>query len=147
MSENVVVDVPSFEDYTKQYRRISGDTFCAIHDSHPAFKSVVTVDCRTKREYKGGHIKGAIRVHPFLDNFGLLYPRVYDPETLFVFHCEFSAYRAPAAIKQFYAQHARARRDKRDLHAFVLDGGFSRFWQEHPTYCVGTYIAESEQPI
>jgi M-phase inducer tyrosine phosphatase len=135
-------DPPSFLDYTKGYKRIRADTFCSLFDRHPAFSKFVVVDCRTKGEYDGGHIKGAIRCHPFERDFDALYSRIYDPDALIIFHCEFSAYRAPAAIVRFHEQHGMAGRDPATLHAFVLDGGYSQFWPSHKEYCDGGYTSE-----
>jgi M-phase inducer tyrosine phosphatase len=137
------MNLPSFDDRTKQFRRISAETFCGLSEGHPDSNGLIVVDCRTKREYDGGHIRGAIRAHPFFDNFPVLYAKVYDKEKLFVFYCEFSAYRAPSAIRRFYDQHRFSGRDKCDLQAFVLDGGFSQFGPGHPSHCVGRYLPEA----
>jgi rhodanese-related sulfurtransferase len=137
------IDPPSFLDAnSRQFQRITPETFCALYDDHPHFDRVVVVDCRTKAEYDGGHIKGAIRRHPYFDDFDSLYPEEYSPTTLFVFHCEFSAYRGPASIQKFQWLHARAGRHPGSLHAFVLDGGYSQFWAHHKEYCVGGYLPE-----
>ena len=139
-------DVEHFADYTGDYDRITGDTFCKVYRDHPGFDRVLVVDCRTKGEYDGGHIKGAIRCHPFEKpgNITDLYNREYSPKTLFVFHCEFSAYRAPASIREFTRAHTSAGRDAKDLHAFVLDGGFSQFYGPHQEVCDGKYVSEAE---
>jgi M-phase inducer tyrosine phosphatase len=136
------IDPPSFDDYSRKYRRITRDTFCSLFDNHPNFKKLVVVDCRTKGEYDGGHIKGAMRRHPFENGFETLYSEIYDPTTLIIFHCEFSAYRAPASIVRFTEQHAQSGRDPASLHVFVLDGGYSEFWPERPEYCDGGYVTE-----
>jgi M-phase inducer tyrosine phosphatase len=136
------IDPPSFDDYGRNYRRITASTFCSLFDSHPNFQKLVVVDCRTKGEYDGGHIKGAIRRHPFEEGFDTLYSEIYAPTTLIIFHCEFSAYRAPASIVRFTQQHAEAGGDLSTLHAFVLDGGYSQFWPEHQKYCDGGYVTE-----
>jgi M-phase inducer tyrosine phosphatase len=139
------IDPPSFMDTTSAFRRISADTFCTLVDQHhPNFKKLIVVDCRTKREYDGGHIKGAIRRHPFEGAFYWLYNEIYDPQTLIIFHCEFSAWRAPESIKMFTQQHAAAGRDPATLHAFVLNGGYSEFWPAHKEYCDGGYVQEHE---
>jgi rhodanese-related sulfurtransferase len=137
-------DPPFFHDSVKKYRRINGDTFCSLFDNHSQFDKMLVIDCRRAYEYEGGHIKGAIRVHPFEDEFESLYSRVYDPGTLFIFHCEYSMYRAPASIMRFYDQHENAGRAREDLHAFVLDGGYLHFWPEHPDYCDGGYTPEED---
>lgn len=141
-----LVDPESVEDYTGDYRRISGDTFSKFFYDHHGFERVFVVDCRTRGEYDGGHIKGATRCHPFekLGNITELYKREYNPNTLFIFHCEFSAYRAPASIREFIRAHTDAGRPRDQLHAFVLDGGFSQFFAPHQDCCEGRYVSEAE---
>jgi rhodanese-related sulfurtransferase len=142
MAQKVIIDPPSFADFSKAFRRIKTDTFCQLFDSHPHFDRLLVVDCRSRREYDGGHIKGAIRRHPFESGFDSLYSEEYNPTTLFVFHCEFSAFRAPAAIRKFGELHIAAGKDPSLLHAFVLEGGFSAFYALHRDYCVGRYVTE-----
>jgi M-phase inducer tyrosine phosphatase len=136
------IDPPSTTRYMERFRRISNETFCAYFDSHPNFTKFVVVDCRSAAEYNGGHIKGAIRRHPFEGKFHSLYDEIYDEKALIVFHCEFSAFRAPASIVEFMRQHEEAGRDPATLHAFVLEGGYSQFWPACPGYCVGGYVRE-----
>jgi rhodanese-related sulfurtransferase len=135
-------DPPRFLDYTGQFYRISAATFCQLYDDHPNFDRVFVIDCRTPAEYNGGHIKGAIRCHPFMDNLDEVYASEYREATLFIFHCEFSAYRAPASIMKFKSAHKQAGRSPDTLHAFVLDGGFSQFYEPHKDYCIGKYVPE-----
>jgi M-phase inducer tyrosine phosphatase len=138
------IDPPSVTRYSEGYRRITAATFCAYFDSHPNFAKLIVVDCRSRGEYEGGHIKGAIRRHPFEGQFHSLYGEIYDEKALIVFHCEFSAFRAPAAIVEFTRQHADAGRDPATLHAFVLDGGYSQFWPKNKQYCDGGYVREMQ---
>jgi rhodanese-related sulfurtransferase len=136
------IDPESFVDYTGNFDRISAATFCALVDNHPNFDNVFVCDCRTPGEYNGGHIKTAIRCHPFMESIPDLYKAEYNAKISFIFHCEFSAYRAPAAIVQFQNTHRAAGRPANELHAFVLDGGFSQFHPEHKDYCIGNYVPE-----
>jgi M-phase inducer tyrosine phosphatase len=138
------VDPPSKPDYSRDFDRITAEVFCKWYDNHPTFTRLLVIDCRTPREYDGGHIKGAIRCHPFMESIPELYQKEYQPDTLYIFHCEFSAFRAPAAIREFIQSHAAAKRDRKQLHCFVLDGGFSEFYAPHKEYCVGTYVSEAE---
>jgi M-phase inducer tyrosine phosphatase len=149
-SERKEIDPPFFWDSSNLFRRISADTFCSLVDArYPNFKKLIVVDCRTAREYNGGHIKGAIRRHPFEYRATSVYDEIYDPETLIIFHCEFSALRAPESIKKFTSAHRAAGRDPATLHAFILDGGYSQFWPAHPEYCDGRYVPENpkETPL
>jgi rhodanese-related sulfurtransferase len=142
MALTLLKDPPSFADWSKAFQRITAKTFCQLFDSHPDFQRLLVVDCRTQGEYDAGHIKGAIRRHPFESGFDSLYAEEYSPLTLFVFHCEFSALRGPEAIRRFSELHQAAGRDPTSLHAFVLDGGFSAFYAPHTEYCVGRYATE-----
>jgi rhodanese-related sulfurtransferase len=117
----------SFLDRSKRFRRISPATFWELFDCHPNFERLFVVDGRTKAEYAADHIRGAIQRHPIFGSFASLYPQECSLRTLFIFHCELSTYRAPIAGKKFQDQHRAAGRDPSTLHAFVLDGGFSRF--------------------
>jgi rhodanese-related sulfurtransferase len=137
------IDPPSFLDHAKKFRRISADTFCSVYDHRPKFDRILVVDCRTEAEYDGGHIKGTDRQCPFFEEFDSLYDQEYSPMTLFIFHCEFSAIRAPSAIRKFQDQHVCPDGTPSTLHAFVLDGGFCDFWAAHPAYCDGQYISEA----
>jgi M-phase inducer tyrosine phosphatase len=141
------IDPPSFETGSQGYRRITATTFCSLFDNHPNFEKLVVIDGRSQLEYDGGHIKGAIRCHPFEDPVDTLYSEVYDPKTLFIFHCEYSAVRGPATLDQFYQLHQNAGRDPKTLHGFVLDGGYREFWQHHKEYCVGGYVCEADWDI
>jgi rhodanese-related sulfurtransferase len=136
-------NLPCKPDFTQEFDRITAETFCQVYTNHPAFSKVLVVDCRTEREYNGGHIKGAIRCHPFTDSIPDLYTKEYQPDVLYIFHCEFSAFRAPTAIRQFIKSHADANRDRKTLHCYVLDGGFSEFWDPHKEFCDGTYVTEA----
>jgi rhodanese-related sulfurtransferase len=140
------IDPPSFPDKNKDFRRISAETFRVILDhKHAGFKRLVVVDCRTRAEFDGGHIKGAIRHHPdFDDRFDLLYREYYDPATLFIFHCEYSSRRATASIIKFSDQHAAAGRRPTTLHAFVLNAGYDQFWHKYREYCDGGYLREAD---
>jgi hypothetical protein len=103
----------------RRVRRSTAEAFCACFDSHPGF-------ARFERQFRA------------------LYGEIYDENALIVFHCEFSVLRAPAAIEEFARQHADAGRDPAALHAFVLDGGYSQFWQKHKQYCEGEYAREMD---
>jgi hypothetical protein len=75
------IDRPSFVDpFSSRFRRITAETFIALH-----FDRVLVVNCRTKAEYDEGHVKWAIRRHPFLDYFDSLSPQEYSPMMPFVY--------------------------------------------------------------
>ncbi|OHT11924.1 hypothetical protein TRFO_18388 [Tritrichomonas foetus] len=124
--------------------RITDETFCKLFDDHSRFDGFVIIDCRTEREYEGGHIKTAIRCHPFENqqNIPNLYKKMWRPRWCYIFHCEFSAYRGPSAFHLFENTHKASENANRKLYAYVLDGGYSVFYPKHQDYCVGTYVPE-----
>lgn len=129
--------------------RISDKTLCKLFDNINQFDDLVIIDCRSNHEFFGGHIKTAIRCHPTEtnDNIINLYNRLWKPRVCFVFHCEFSKYRGPAGYRLFAQAHQNSANSDQKLNAFVLDGGFYRFFALHQDYCVGTYVPEIEVPI
>lgn len=129
--------------------RISDETLCKIFDNTTQFDDLVIIDCRSKHEYFAGHIKTAIRCHPTEtnDNIVNLYNRLWKPRVCFVFHCEFSKYRGPTGYRLFAQVHQNSTNCDQKLNAFILEGGFYRFFALHQDYCVGTYVPEIEVPI
>lgn len=116
------------------------------------------LDCRFDYEYQGGHIAGAINVRSMeqLDelvlraqcgvnaNDDLPTPSCSgelecSQQVVLIFHCEFSAKRAPT-----FAKHLRSR-DRTINNAsypkihypelYILEGGYSSFYQTCPTRC------------
>jgi len=59
------------------------------------FEKIMIIDCRFEYEYEGGHIIGAVN---YTDKEALaaeLFNEEPKPGTLLIFHCEYSAHRAP----------------------------------------------------
>ena len=131
------------EEYNKE-PRISGQTFCQLFDDHSQFDDFFIVDCRTEREYEGGHIKTAIRCHPLENskNIPNLYHKFWSSNACFIFHCEFSSIRGPTAYRLFLTEHNNSANSNQSFNTFILDGGYSEFYAEHEDYCIGTYVAE-----
>ena len=141
-------DVEIIVDPKSKEPRISDETLCRLFDDVNKFDDLVIIDCRSYLEYYAGHIKTAIRCHPTEanDNILNLYKRIWKPRVCFVFHCEFSKYRGPTAYRLFAQAHHNSTNADQTLNAFVLDGGFYRFFALHQDYCVGTYVQEIEVP-
>ncbi|WWC87865.1 uncharacterized protein L201_002762 [Kwoniella dendrophila CBS 6074] len=121
------------------------------------------IDCRFDYEYEGGHIEGAINVKSMdaLDQLllsestgvhaggnALPVPSRSGElgegeQVVLVFHCEFSAKRAPT-----FAKHLRSR-DRLINNAlypkifypevYILEGGYCGFYQSQPNSCDGGY--------
>jgi len=80
-------------------RLLNGEFESKIHDFH-------IIDCRFEYEYQGGHIAGAVNINTATAvEEMLLGPSLFKPKptvsgdgnkkTVLIFHCEFSAKRAP----------------------------------------------------
>ncbi|OZJ02695.1 hypothetical protein BZG36_04598 [Bifiguratus adelaidae] len=124
------------------FKRISPDTLSDVLDGQYTSKydHLYLIDCRFPYEYTGGHIDSAININDYeeLEKL-LLRSDGGKPNTLIIFHCEFSCMRAPRM-----ALHLRSR----DRHAnlvdypklyypeiYLLDGGYSRFFQSYKHRC------------
>lgn len=55
----------------------------------------VVVDCRFEYEYEGGHIEGAVNYNDKEALATNLFEGSPSENTLLIFHCEYSAHRAP----------------------------------------------------
>ncbi|KAM0792372.1 hypothetical protein ACM66B_005052 [Microbotryomycetes sp. NB124-2] len=122
------------------------------------FARYMIIDCRFAYEYQGGHIEGAINLSELeaveaallSGNRNLPSPCTSEsacPEgkTVLIFHCEFSAKRAPTTAK-----HLR-NSDRHRNHAvypnihypevYILQGGYAEFYKSFPERCAGGYLA------
>ena len=85
------------EDRPDSLPRISKETLVDVLDGkyEAAYGESWIVDCRFEYEYDGGHIEGAIN----FNNKELLAQKLFEhkspAKTLLIFHCEYSAHRAP----------------------------------------------------
>ncbi|KAH8117589.1 hypothetical protein DFH11DRAFT_1030376 [Phellopilus nigrolimitatus] len=107
--------------------------------------SYQVIDCRFEYEYQGGHIKGAVNVNTtaeieeFLLGDGARKPLPscsgdIRKKSILIFHCEFSAKRAPT-----FAKHLRSKDRAMNNHnyprihypeVYILKGGYSQYYQE-----------------
>jgi M-phase inducer tyrosine phosphatase len=129
------------EDECDNIPRITRETMLEVLDGKYSenFEHKMIVDCRFEYEYEGGHIDGAINYN---DKELLATQLIDNPmqgRTLLIFHCEYSAHRAP-----IMARHIRARdRNENAAHypklfypeIYILDGGYSTFFAEHRGRC------------
>jgi M-phase inducer tyrosine phosphatase len=95
--------LPSFTVRDDSLRRISvetmGDVLAGAYKDR--YDELVIVDCRFDYEYAGGHINGAVN-HNAIDTLETEFhvqdgprPEIENKRRLIIFHCEFSAHRAP----------------------------------------------------
>ncbi|KAI6036078.1 hypothetical protein BKA83DRAFT_104154 [Pisolithus microcarpus] len=106
------------------------------------------IDCRFDYEYGGGHIPGAININTtqgveeFLLGAGKPKPCISgdaSKKTVLVFHCEFSAKRAPT-----FAKHLRSHDRAMNNHlypkihypeVYILEGGYCEYYKQSGERC------------
>lgn len=114
------------------------------------------VDCRFEYEYKGGHIEGAINVNNKEELAEQLFVSNRTEKTLLVFHCEYSAHRAPIMYVPLPSGHVSllkilprakfVRHRDRAINShrypslsypemYILEGGYSAFFLQHRQLC------------
>lgn len=121
--------------------RISSETLLEVLDGRYAktFDQKMIIDCRFEYEYDGGHIQGAVNHNDKELLASQLFHTPIKGRTLLVFHCEYSAHRAP-----LMARHVRS--EDRSINAeqypkltypdvYILDGGYSGFFAEYRGRC------------
>ena len=110
----------------------------------------VIIDCRYPYEYDGGHIAGALnlytkdQVHDFLNEYHNNFPVVNGnknqrPNTVLIFHCEFSSERGPKMARFLRSQDRILNAEKYPLLSFpeiyIAEGGYKDFYPQYPTLC------------
>ncbi|KAI9754054.1 MAG: hypothetical protein M4579_004874 [Chaenotheca gracillima] len=121
--------------------RVSKETLVEVMEGkyNDTYDDSVIIDCRFEYEFEGGHIQGATN----FNNKELLAKHLFEcrssKRTLLVFHCEYSAHRAPIMAK-FIRGQDRAANDTRYPHltypeVYILDGGYSSFYSRHASRC------------
>lgn len=129
------------EDENDTIPRISRDTMLEVLDGkyseHFAHKMII--DCRFEYEYEGGHIDGAINYNDKELLATHLFRTPMEGRTLLIFHCEYSAHRAPIMARYI-------RSEDRNINAehypklsypevYILEGGYSAFFGNHSERC------------
>lgn len=120
--------------------RITKDTLVNVLDGKfdNDFKKRMVIDCRFEYEYNGGHINGAVNYNDKEMLASELFADVSE-KTLLIFHCEYSAHRAP-----IMARHVRQEDRTTNIEqypkltypeVYILDGGYSAFFSEHRDRC------------
>ena len=91
------LQLPHFNSDEESLPRISKDTMVDVLDGKysQSYDRSIIVDCRFEYEYEGGHIEGAINVNDKEKLATQLFVELPSENTLLIFHCEYSAHRAP----------------------------------------------------
>ncbi|KAJ7172642.1 hypothetical protein C8R46DRAFT_1162023 [Mycena filopes] len=142
--------------------RIKPETLNTLLDGHYSEQADYhIIDCRFDYEFNGGHINGAVNlnqtgdVEEFLLRTSLKKPKPSvsgDParKTILVFHCEFSAKRAPT-----FAKHLRARdralnnNNYPRIHypeLYILEGGYCQYFQSSSSRCLPQAYVTMDDP-
>ncbi|KAJ7489867.1 hypothetical protein B0H11DRAFT_2010752 [Mycena galericulata] len=143
--------------------RINPETLNKLLDGHYSERADYhIIDCRFDYEFNGGHINGAVNLNQtadvedfFLRN-SLKKPKPSvsgDParKTILVFHCEFSAKRAPT-----FAKHLRAKDRALNNHVYpkihypelyILEGGYCQYFQSSSSRCLPQGYVTMDDPI
>lgn len=129
------------EDPIDTIPRIKKEVLLEVLDGKYAdkFDQKMVIDCRFEYEYDGGHIEGAVNYNDKELLANELFQKQVGGRTLLIFHCEYSAHRAP-----LMARHVRSHdRTTNAEHypqltfpdVYILDGGYSGFFAEHRARC------------
>jgi M-phase inducer tyrosine phosphatase len=129
------------DDPTDVIPRINRQTMLDVLDGKftDKFDQKMLIDCRFEYEYDGGHINGAVNYNDKDLLTSHLFRTPMTGRSLLIFHCEYSAHRAP-----MMARHIRS--EDRSVNAehypkltypevYILEGGYSAFFEEHRGRC------------
>jgi M-phase inducer tyrosine phosphatase len=111
------------------------------------YSALLIIDARFDYEHAGGHIKESQNIRS-VAQMKRLFEQFRDCNVCVVFHCEFSQNRGPNLMHRF-RDHDRleniARYPTLDYPTiYLLQGGYSRFFEECPDLCDGGYVPMRE---
>jgi len=121
--------------------RITKDTFLQVLDGeyNTNFDQRMIIDCRFEYEFEGGHIDGAVNYNDKELLTSQLFEASLPGKTLLIFHCEYSAHRAPIMArfvrKQDRSTNAEHYPRLTYPEVYILDGGYSSFFRENRERC------------
>ena len=93
------LQLPHFVPDQETIPRITKETMVDVLDGKYGehYDESLIIDCRFEYEYKGGHINGAINFNNKEELATKLFQSTPSQKVLLIFHCEYSAHRAPIA--------------------------------------------------
>lgn len=141
-SQQQTPQLPHFlTDQAGDLPRISKNTMIDVLDGRydHMYEKRVIIDCRFEYEYHGGHIDGAVN----FNDKDKLASQLLDVEptsnALLIFHCEYSAHRAPLTAKFVRNRDRTVNADRYPAltypEVYILDGGYSSFFKDHQSRC------------
>jgi M-phase inducer tyrosine phosphatase len=120
--------------------RITQETLLDVLDGRygEKFDHKMIIDCRFEYEYEGGHIDSAVNHN----NKELLTSQLFTnpmSRTLLIFHCEYSAHRAPLMARHVRSEDRTQNADQYPKlnypDVYILEGGYSAFFGQHRVRC------------
>lgn len=152
------LQLPHFMSDEESVPRITKETMVEVLNGKygQCYNHSLIVDCRFEYEYKGGHIEGAMNVNNKEELAEQLFVSNRTENTLLVFHCEYSAHRAPIMHVPLSserisllnvtprAKFIRHRDRAANAHCYpslsypemyILDGGYSAFFLQNRLRC------------
>ncbi|EEH47582.2 uncharacterized protein PADG_03666 [Paracoccidioides brasiliensis Pb18] len=144
LEEGPTLHLPHFipEDQPDGLPRIENAVLIDIIDGkyNDRYDDVIIIDCRFEYEYDGGHIAGAVNYNDKEHLAAELFSDNMKPNTVLVFHCEYSAHRAPIMAKFIRHKDRAVNIDEYPKLTFpemyILDGGYSAFFAVYRSRCV-----------
>lgn len=121
--------------------RIAKETLLEILDGKydDEYDQRMIVDCRFEYEFEGGHIDGAVNYNDKELLTSQLFEENIPGKTLLIFHCEYSAHRAPIMARHVRQQDRTTNVEQYPKlsypEVYILDGGYSAFFTEHQSRC------------
>ncbi|KAK1757927.1 M-phase inducer phosphatase [Echria macrotheca] len=129
------------EDQDDNIPRITKETMLDVLDGRYSahFAHKIIIDCRFEYEYEGGHIDGAVNYNDKDLLADHLFRTPMEGRTLLIFHCEYSAHRAPIMARHIRAEDRTANAEHYPRltypEVYILDGGYSGFFADHRDRC------------
>jgi len=138
-----IPQLPHFdlEGETGALPRITKETMVEILEGNfnHLYEKLVIIDCRFEYEYEGGHILGAVNFNDKETLSAQLFDVEPTSKALLVFHCEYSAHRAPLMAKFIRNKDRSVNADRYPAltypEAYILDGGYSTFFKDYRSRC------------
>ncbi|KAL2060311.1 hypothetical protein VTL71DRAFT_9706 [Oculimacula yallundae] len=121
--------------------RITRETLLEVLDGKfdPSYDQRMIIDCRFEYEFEGGHIDGAVNYNDKELLTTQLFETSLPGKTLLIFHCEYSAHRAPIMARHVRKQDRSTNAEQYPKltypEVYILDGGYSTFFSEHRSRC------------
>lgn len=138
-----ILQLPHFStaDEVGSLPRITKETMVEVLDGkfNNVYEKLVIIDCRFEYEYQGGHIDGAVNFNDKEQLATHLFELEPTSRALLIFHCEYSAHRAPIMAKFIRNKDRTVNAERYPTltypESYILDGGYSSFFKDYQSRC------------